>query len=154
MRHFVILGVATMALVGVAVGQTPARTPAQLIQARQAGYKQIQGAMKGLSDQLRASEPSLPTIRQHSAVIARLAPQVSGWFPAGTGAEAGVRTRAKAEIWSSGPAFRTASVNLVVAARRLDAAAQANDLAAVRAAVPGLGGACRECHDQFRGPEN
>lgn len=154
MRKLLLLGIGAMGLVGVAVAQTPARTPAQLIQARQASYKQIQGAMKGLSDQLRASEPSLPAIRQHSAVLAQLAPRVSGWFPAGTGAEAGVRTRAKAEIWSDRAAFRTAAVNFVVAARRIDAAARANDLAAVRAALPGVGGSCRACHDQFRGPEN
>ncbi len=154
MRKRLLLGMGLAGLVGVAVAQNPARTPAQLIQARQAGYKQIQGALKGVSDQLKASEPSLPAIRQHSAVLARLAPQVGGWFPAGTGPETGVRTRAKAEIWSDRATFRTRSVNLVVAARRLDAAARANDLAAVRAALPGVGGSCRECHDQFRGPEN
>ena len=106
MRHLILLTAASVTLVGVAVAQTPARTPAQLVQARQASYKQILGAFKGINDQLKASDPALPTIRQHSAVIARLAPQVSGWFPAGTGAEAGVRTRAKAEIWSSRPAFQ------------------------------------------------
>jgi len=154
MRSLILLGTASLALVGVAVAQTPARTPAQLIQARQAGYKQILAAFKGLNGQVRAPEPSLPAIRQHSAVLARLAPRVGGWFPAGTGPDTGVRTRAKAEIWSDRATFRTRSVNFVVAARRLHAAARANDLAAVRAALPGVGGSCRECHDQFRGPEN
>lgn len=154
MRQFVLLGVATLGLVGVAIAQTPARTPAQLIQNRQAGYKQIGAAFRGVMEQVRASEPNLATIRQHSATIARLAPQVSGWFPRGTGPEAGVRTRAKAEIWTSAGDFRTASVNLVVAARRLDAAAQGSDVAAIRTAFQALGRTCGGCHDQFRGPEN
>lgn len=154
MRQFLFLGIAGLSLVGVAVAQTPARTPAQLIQNRQANYKQIGAAYRGLVEQVRAGEPSLPVIRQHSATIARLAPQVGGWFPRGTGPEAGVRTRALPAIWTDPAAFRSASVNLVVAARQLEAAAQGTDLAAIRAAFQGLGRTCGGCHDQFRGPEN
>lgn len=154
MRRLLLLGVAATGLVGVALAQTPARTPAQLVQNRQAGYKQIGAAFRGIQEQVRASEPYLPTLRQHTAALARLAPQVSGWFPAGTGPEAGVRTRALPAIWTNGQDFRTASVNLVVAARQLDAAAQGTDLAAIRAAAQALGRTCGGCHDQFRGPEN
>lgn len=154
MRQVMLLGVAVFALIGVAVAQTPARTPAQLIRNRQAGYKQIGAAFRGVQEQVRASEPSLPTLRQHAATLARLAPQVSGWFPAGTGSEAGVRTRALPAIWTNGPAFRTASVNLVVAARQLDTAARGTDVASIRAAAQALGRTCGGCHDQFRGPEN
>ena len=154
MRRVILAGAAVLGLVGVAVAQTPARTPAQLVQNRQAGYKQIGAAFRGVQEQVRASEPSLPALRQHAAALARLAPQVSGWFPAGTGPEAGVRTRALPVIWSNGQAFRTASVNLVVAARQLDAAARGTDLAAIRSAAQALGRTCGGCHDQFRGPEN
>lgn len=154
MRRIVSLGIAALGLVGVAIAQTPARTPAQLIQNRQAGYKQIGAAFRGVQEQVRASEPNLPTIRQHAATLARLTPHVSGWFPAGTGPEAGVRTRALPAIWTNQAAFRTASVNLVVAARQLETAAQGTDIAAIRAAAQGLGRTCGGCHDQFRGPEN
>jgi cytochrome c556 len=153
MRQWVLAGAAALGLVGVAIAQTPARTPAQLIQNRQAGYKQINVAFRAVLEQSRAGEPDLAAIRQHAAVIARLAPQVSGWFPRGTGPETGVRTRAKAEIWTNPDAFRSSSVNLVVAARRLDAAARGNDIAAIRAAFQALGRTCSGCHDQFRGPE-
>ncbi|MGE0179218.1 MAG: cytochrome c [Sphingomonas sp.] len=153
MRRFVLLGLATAGLVGVAVAQTPARTPAELIQNRQAGYKQIGAAFRGLFEQTRASEPNPATIRQHSATIARLAPNVSGWFPAGTGPETGLRTRAKAEIWTSPQDFRTGSVNLVVAARRMEQAAAGSDMAAIREAFRALQGTCAACHDRFRGPE-
>ena len=152
MRHLLLLGIATVGIVGAAIAQAPARTPAELIQNRQAGYRQIRDANKAINDQLQASEPSLATIRQNSAALVRLTPQVSGWFPAGTGPETGVRTRAKAEIWARPQEFRTAAVNLVVAARRLDAAARGNDVAAIRAAHGALGRTCSACHDQFRGP--
>jgi cytochrome c556 len=153
MRQWLLIGTAALGVVGVAIAQTPARTPAQLIQNRQAGYKQINAAFRAVLEQSRASEPDLAAIRQHSATIARLAPRVSGWFPRGTGPETGVRTRAKAEIWTNPEAFRSASVNLVVAARRLDAAARGSDMAAIRAAFQALGRSCSGCHDQFRGPE-
>ena len=152
MRHWILLGAAVSGLVSMDVAQAPARTPAELIANRQAGYKQIQAAMKGIGDQFRASEPSPPVIRQHSAALARLTPQVGGWFPRGTGPEAGVRTRAKAEIWSEPQRFRSASVDLVVAARRLEAAARGSDTAAIQSAYRALGATCSACHDRFRGP--
>lgn len=153
MRNLVLLAAAISGLVGVAIAQSPGRTPAQIVANRQAGYKQIYAAMRGLVEQSRASEPSLPVIRQHAGAISRLAPQVSGWFPRGTGPDTGIRMRAKAEIWSNPQAFRTSSVNLVVAARQLESAAQGSDLAAIRAALGNLQRTCSGCHDQFRGPE-
>jgi cytochrome c556 len=154
MRQVALLGIALVGLVGAAVAQTPARTPAQLIQNRQANYKQIGTAFRGVMEQVRASEPALPLLRQHAATIARLAPQVGGWFPRGTGPEAGVRTRALPVIWTNGAAFRTASVNLVVAARQLETATRGTDVAAIRSAAYALGRTCAGCHDEFRGPEN
>jgi len=149
-----VLGLAAVAcLVSVAAAQGPARTPAELIRARQAGYKQMAPAFKALFEQTRAGEPSLETIRTASATISRIAPQVGGWFPHGTGPEVGVPTRAKVEIWASPQVFRARAVDLVVAARAVEAAAQRGDIAAVRAAFPGLRQACAACHDLFRGPE-
>jgi cytochrome c556 len=152
MRQFVLAAFGVFGLVSVAVAQAPARTPAELIQHRQAGYKQINAAFRAVLEQVRADEPSLPVIRQNAATIARLAPQVGGWFPRGTGLETGVRTRAKVEIWADPQAFRTASVNLVVAARQLASAARAGDITAIRAAHQALGRTCSGCHDQFRAP--
>ena len=154
MRHLLLLGLATVGLVGVAVAQSPARTPAQLIQNRQAGYKQIAAAFRAVQTQARAANPDLALIRSNSAIIARLAPSVSGWFPRGTGPEAGVRTRAKAEIWAQPREFRTAAVNLVVAARRLQSVSRGSNVPAIQAAARSLGESCSACHNTFRVPED
>lgn len=154
MRHLLLLCAAISGLVGVAVAQSPARTPAQLIQNRQAGYKQIVAAFRAVQVQARGSNPDLAVIRSNSAIIARLAPSVSGWFPRGTGPEAGVRTRAKAEIWALPREFRAAAVNLVVAARRLQSVSRGTDIAAIQAAARSLGESCSACHDRFRVPED
>jgi cytochrome c556 len=125
----------------------------QRISDRQAHYKQMGAAVKAINEQLRASSPSIPVIRRNSALIVRFAPQVLTWFPAGSGPEAGVRTRARPEIWTNPRGFTSAGARLVVAARGFDAAARGGNMNAVRSAMSGLTGACSNCHDDFRAPE-
>lgn len=136
-----------------AAAQLPRQDAAGTIRVRQANYKQMAGAMKGIRDQLRASRPALPLIRRSSAVIAGHAVNVLRWFPRGTGPEAGVRTRALPQIWTDQASFTRRGAALVVAARNLDAAARAGDAARVRAALPAVASACGACHDDFRAPE-
>src|SRR6185436_1642614 len=124
------------------------------IRERQAHYKQMGGAMKGINDQLHSSAPSIAAIRQGSRVIVGYAPHLLRWFPHGTGPEAGVRTRALPEIWSDNQNFRRAGATLLVAARALDAAARSGDMGAIRAAVPQVAHACGNCHDSYRAPEH
>jgi cytochrome c556 len=151
LKHILLTAAAIAGIVTTAIAQN---RPADLIRERQGHYKQMGAAMKGIYDQLHASEPSVDTIRQQSHVIATFAVQLVRWFPPGTGAEAGVRTRALPEIWSDNLNFRRAGATLLVAARALDAAAQRGDLAAIRAAVPQVGHACGNCHDTYRAPEH
>jgi cytochrome c556 len=150
MKQLALTAVAVAAILATAAIAAPADT----IRMRQGNYKQIAAAMKGIGEQLRNSEPSLPAIRAGSRTILGFAPQVLRWFPRGTGPEAGVRTRARPEIWSDHAGFRSAGARLLVAARNLDAAARAGDLDAIRAAAPELAHACSNCHDDYRAPEH
>ncbi|HST36204.1 MAG TPA: cytochrome c [Allosphingosinicella sp.] len=150
MKHAVLATIALAAFAGAAFAFAPADT----IRMRQANYKQMGSAMHGLIEQVRSGSPSLPQIRSRSALILRYAPQVLQWFPRGTGPEAGIRTRAKAEIWSDRQGFRLAGGRLLVAARQMDAAARSGDIARIRAALPALQGACGGCHESYRGPAN
>jgi cytochrome c556 len=153
MRKLVLALTAVASLITVAAAQTPARTPAELIRNRQAGYKQMSESFKALFAQTKADAPSIDAIRTHAAVVARIAPQVGGWFPPGTGPETGVPTRAKAELWANAADFRQRSAALVVAARQVEAAARAGNVEAFKAAFPGLRQSCADCHDRYRGPE-
>lgn len=150
MKQLVLTAAAVAAIVATAALAAPADT----IRMRQGNYKQIAAAMKGINEQLRSDSPSLPAIRSGSRTIVGFAPQVLRWFPRGTGPEAGVRTRARPEIWSDPAGFRTAGARLLVAARNLDSAARRGDLAAIRAAAPQLAHACSNCHDDYRAPEH
>jgi cytochrome c556 len=116
-------------------------------------YEGIGDALKGINRELKGGSPSIPTIQRHAAHIAQFAPQVPSLFPAGTGPETGRRTRAKAEIWSDSETFRQRALAFDREATRFNQAAQSGDLTAIRATLPDLSGACKNCHDRFRGPE-
>jgi len=151
MRGSILALAAACALVAPVLAQT--RAPADMVRERQEGYRQMADALKGVSGQLRASDPSLAEIRRHGAVLDRNAVRVLGWFPAGTGAESGVRTRALPRIWSDHQGFRTAGARLLVAVRELNAAVARNDVDGIRASARAVGAACSACHDAYRGPD-
>jgi cytochrome c556 len=153
LKKLVLASVAVAANCGAAYAQRPAANAAATIQARQGNYKQMAAAFKGISDQLRSGSPDIAQIRPRAALLADRSVHVLGWFPHGTGAEAGVRTRARPEIWSDPAGFREKGAAFVVAARALNSAARSGDLARVRAAFPNVRHACGGCHDSFRAPE-
>ncbi|MDF1726993.1 MAG: cytochrome c [Sulfitobacter sp.] len=69
------------------------------------------------------------------------------------GTEQGVAdmSRAKAEIWSNPDDFAAKFMALEEAANAMVGAA---DAAAVGAGMGPLGGACKDCHETYRGPKN
>ena len=154
MKKLVLVSAAVAALCGAAYAQRPAANAAATIQARQGNYKQMAGALKGIADQLRSGSPDFGQIRPRAALLADRSAHVLRWFPRGTGPEAGVRTRAKREIWSNHHGFVQAGARLLVAARELNGAAVAGDLARLRTALPAVQRACSGCHDSFRAPEH
>ncbi len=60
-------------------------------------------------------------------------------------------SRAKVEIWSNRDDFGSKFAELEKAAAAISGA---SDAAAVGAAMGPLGGACKSCHETYRGPEN
>lgn len=152
MKKLVLATVAVAAICGAAYAQRPAANAAATIQARQGNYKQIAAALHEIQVQLRADAPDVAQIRPRAALLADRSVRVLSWFPRGTGPEAGVRTRAKPDIWSNPAGFRQAGATFVVAARALNAAARAGDLAQIRTAFTGVSHACSNCHDTFRAP--
>ncbi|HEY0011721.1 MAG TPA: cytochrome c [Allosphingosinicella sp.] len=137
----------------VASGAGTPQDHAAVMKARHEHYEAMGKAMKGIGDQLKAGSPDMAVIQRHAATIHGYGPQILGWFPEGSGAEAG-RTRAKAEIWSDAAGFRAATEGFQQASGAFNQAAQAGDLAAVRAALPALRQSCSNCHEKFRGPDD
>ena len=131
-----------------------AATPADTIAARQANYKQIGKAMKGIGDELKKPDPSVPVIHAGAKTIVGLAPHVLKWFPKGSGPESGVKTGALPAVWEKWPEFKLAAVKMLTASKALDAAAVTGDLAKIKPAVGALGGTCKGCHETFRAKDS
>lgn len=121
----------------------------QLMKERHDNYEKIGDAMKVITRELKGNSPNLQAVREGATVIATLAPQVPGWFPAGTGPEAG-RTEAKAEIWQRPDDFQAKARAFEQASNAFRSAAQGNDVQAMRDAHARLGQSCKACHDLYR----
>jgi cytochrome c556 len=59
-------------------------------------------------------------------------------------------TRAEAKIWSEPDKFKQGAEQMQAAMQKVDAAAKANNLDALKAAVGDTGKACKSCHDSYR----
>jgi cytochrome c556 len=142
-----------LALAGLAIALTAgsafALDAASQIKARQDGMKAVGGATKGLYDTL-SGDKDPAKLKALAAQLNTLAPKVPGWFPAGTGPEAGVKTDAKAAIWADKADFNAKAGAFAAQAAKLNAAAQAGDADKVKAEFMALRGTCKSCHEKFK----
>jgi len=145
--------VAIAAVVGVAAAISAYAAASDVIKERQQGLKSLGDAFKTVRDEL-AGGKDVSKIKAASATISKVANSMEHWFPAGSGGEAGVKTAAKPEIWKDTATFNSARQRLVDEAGKFAQAANAGDLAAIGSGVRGLGGACKNCHDNFRVKED
>ncbi|HEV7608451.1 MAG TPA: cytochrome c [Steroidobacteraceae bacterium] len=127
-------------------------TPADLQKLRHDHYHELGDAFKEVRDQSKASSPDFDALLKAAEVVNKASVDQQQWFPKGTGPEAG-KTRALPEVWSKPDDFTAAQKMFSDRAPKLLAAAKARDAAAVQAAFKDLGGACKNCHDNFRAPE-
>lgn len=123
-----------------------------LMKERHENYEKIGDAMKAISRELKGDSPNLDSVRAGAATIAQLAPQVSTWFPAGTGPDVG-KTEARAAIWEKPEDFAARTKEFQDAATAFETAARGSDLAAIRSAHSNLGKSCKACHDSYREEE-
>ena len=123
-----------------------------LMKQRHENYERIGDSMKAIGGELKGDNPDLARVRAEAATIAGLAPQVPGWFPAGTGPDVG-KTDARSDIWLKPEDFAAKAKAFREAAAAFNAAAQGSDLAAIRSAHADLGKSCKACHDLYRAEE-
>jgi cytochrome c556 len=110
-------------------------------------------AFKNAMDALRSSEPQIILIQQSARTIKNNSVALRGWFPAGSGPQPGLKTAAKPEIWTKPAEFQAAQIQLARAADGFQSAAAGGNVDAIRTAARALGGSCKNCHDQFRVPD-
>jgi len=125
--------------------------PHVAIPKRQDSMKLVGRTFKGINDQLHSSAPDAQSLKLGSAQLAQLATQVPSWFPKGSGPDLGVKTGAKADIWTNPADFKAKAAALATATRALaDGAAHSSDPAVLTPLVRQVGGACKACHDAYK----
>jgi cytochrome c556 len=146
------LSIAIVATAGFAANHT-ASPGDKAVAARQA-QMQIVGYSTGILGDIAKGEMEFDAEMVNSAAtnlntLAKLN-LASLWVP-GTEQGAVEGTRAKPEIWSDRAGFVEKFAGLEKASADLMGAA---DVDAVKAGMGPLGGACKACHDTYRGPKN
>jgi cytochrome c556 len=139
-------------LVATLIAAANAATPAETQKVRHEHYEELGEAFKAIRDQSKASAPDFAALAKAADTVHKASIDQQQWFPKGSGPEAG-KTRALPEVWSKPEEFLAAQKMFSERAPKLLAAAKARDMAAVTAAFRDVGGACKNCHDNFRSPE-
>jgi cytochrome c556 len=147
-----LCAVAALALPVGALVAAETATPLAQQKARHDHYHELGDAFKVVRDQTKATAPDTAALQKAAQVVNDASIDQGRWFPKGTGTEAG-KTRALPEIWSKPADFVAAQKLFSDAAPQLLAAAKANDIDGVKNAIPNVGKACKNCHDNFRSPE-
>ncbi len=152
-KLFLTLGPAVFAASLVAAQAATPATPAELQKVRHEHYKELGDAFKAVRDASKAATPDFAALEKAADIVNKASIDQQQWFPKGTGPEAG-KTRALPEIWSKPDEFTAAQKMFSERTPKLLAAAKSKDVDAVTAAFKDVGGACKNCHDTFRGPED
>lgn len=136
---------------GIALVSAAATQPKVVISARQLGMKQVGKSFKTINDQVRSGSPEAAVVKASASQLAALAAKVPSWFPAGTGPDTGIKTAAKAEIWTRAANFRAKAAAFAAATRNLAAAAaKTSDPGVLEPQIRRVGGTCKSCHTAFK----
>ena len=123
--------------------------PADIIKGRQAGMM-MSGATMGAIKVGIDGGAALQSQRFNTRALSRWAHALPGLFPQGSGAEAGVPTEARAEIWSDRAGFEAKAAAFAAATDRLAELAEGEDAAAFSAQWTTVRASCQSCHDAYR----
>ena len=133
-----------------AAGAQDARTPAaDIVEGRQGAMMLSGAAMGSIKAAIDAGQP-IAGQRFPTRALSRWANAVPGMFPIGSGAEAGVRTNARPEIWSDRAGFEARAADFATAADRLAELAAGDDPAAFAAQWTVVRASCQSCHDGYK----
>jgi cytochrome c556 len=136
-----------------AFAAAPPTAPADLLKARHDHYVDLGASFKTVRDNVNAGDKAdFAAVQKAADEIHKASQNQQQWFPKGTGPEAG-KTRAVPEIWVKPAEFTAAIKMFEERAPKLLAAVQTKDIKQVQSAFREVGGACKNCHDTFRSPE-
>ena len=147
-RIITAAAIGLVCLAGTAGAQAP-QAAADVVKGRQAAMMLSGVAMASIKGAIDAGQP-LAGQRFNTRALSRWAHAVPGMFPAGSGAEAGVPTNAKPEVWSDRAGFEARAADYAAAADRLAELSAGEDAAAFGAQWIAVRQTCQACHDAYK----
>jgi cytochrome c556 len=148
-RHFVWAAAGAFVLLAPAITYAQL-SPANAIVARVNGYRDNGTAFKNLNDQLKSNQPAKAMLKYSTRQILSTAKMQYSWFPAGSGPGPGIKTKAKANIWSDSAAFGQMQKKFEAEANLLAKAVDGGDIPSIQRQAKAVGLSCKACHTQFR----
>ncbi len=146
-----VIVVSSIVMAGAASAQQ--KGPAEVIKARQDQMKALGGDFKIINDALKTDSPNISAIGAAAKHIAETIKGLNALYPAGTGPDAGLKTRAMPEIWLQNAAFKTAGEASEAEAVKFAVTAAVGNVETVKTGFKALTDSCVACHTKFRAPE-
>lgn len=143
-----------LATAGAAIVAEAQTNVAQVVQARKDLMRANGRALASIQPMMRNEQPwNAQTAAAAMTAVRDGARTVPSLFPAGSGPQAGIETRALPAIWEQRAAFEAQATAIANAADQLLTLAQANNEAGFRAGLSAVGQVCGSCHTAFRAPQ-
>lgn len=151
MKRILIAGALSLACVAGAAGaqQEPSPSAAEIVAARQASFALSTAALGTIKTVLDSGRP-IDGLAFTAGGLNRWATALPAMFPAGTGPDAILSTKAKPEVWSDRAGFEAKAADYQAATARLRDAITAGDSAAANEAWAATRATCGSCHDAYR----
>jgi cytochrome c556 len=149
-KRLVLVAITGGATLFVAANSFAQLNPKEAIAARVNGYRETGAAFKTINDQLKSDTPAKIMLRISAKRIVQTTHEQYDWFPAGSGREAGEKTKAKPVVWSDAAGFKAAQDRFQQQAALLSDAIEHASLSDVRKQSHALGEACAACHTKYR----
>jgi cytochrome c556 len=146
---WVLSAVAVAVALPLAAAAPADPTAEQIIAARQASLDMSSITLAEMKEAAKGGKDPKTQV-YYAAALAKWAGALPTLFPAGTGAEAGVPTRAKPEIWTDRAGFDQRAAEYRTAVERLRDLARAGDADGFKAQVQTVDMACDACHDTYK----
>lgn len=154
MKLSVMLMVGAAAALAVAGSAYAQFSPKEAVGVRINAYRENGAAFKTINDQLKSGTPVKIMLRTSARTISNTARDQYNWFPDGSGAETGLKTKAKPVIWSDPAGFKAAQDRLAREADLMSKVIDTGDTAAMQKQAKALGQACAACHQKYRERED
>jgi len=139
---------AALALTMAAPAQAQFAKPEDAIKYRKASFTVMAAHFGRLGAMANGRVPyDAKAAAENAEVVSALAKLP--WTAFGDGTDKG-ETRAKPEIWKESAKFKEASDKMVAEMGKLNTAAKAGNLDALKAAFGPAAASCKACHDNFR----